>query len=59
MVVAHAFNSAYGRRRQVDLYDFEASLIHKMSFRTARVVTKNKETLSRKTKRKEDTDFGG
>ncbi|EGV96880.1 Forkhead-associated domain-containing protein 1 [Cricetulus griseus] len=40
-----------GRQRQVDLYEFKASLLYRMSSRTARAT---QETLSQKTKKKKE-----
>ena len=37
-MVAHAFNSVLMRLRQVDVCEFEASLVYKVSFRTARTI---------------------
>jgi hypothetical protein len=40
-VVVHAFNSALRSQRQSDLCEFEASLVYRVSFRTARDVQRN------------------
>jgi hypothetical protein len=48
-VVAHTFNPSIGRQRQVDFFEFEASLVYRVSSsRTVRAT--HRETLSRKTK---------
>ena len=41
VVVAHAFNPVLRRQRQIDLCEFEASLIYKASSRTAMAIQKN------------------
>jgi hypothetical protein len=38
-VVAHAFNPLEGRHRQI--YEFEASLVYRVSFRIARATQRN------------------
>jgi hypothetical protein len=43
---------ALGRQRQVDLCEFEASLLYKVSYRTARATQKNQK--ERKKKRKKE-----
>ena len=37
--MAHAFNPSYWRQRQADLCEFEASLVYRVSSRTARAVS--------------------
>ena len=49
----HALEAALGRQRQVDFYEFEASLVYGASYRTARAVTQrnlvsNKQTNKQK-----------
>jgi hypothetical protein len=39
---------AHGRQRQADLYEFETSLVYKVSYRTTRAT--HRETFSWKTK---------
>ena len=43
-----------GRQRQVDLCEFRASLVYKVSFRTARLL--HRETLSQKNKQTNKTN---
>lgn len=38
--MAHAFNLSTGRQSQVDLYDFEVSLIYTVSSKTARATVR-------------------
>jgi hypothetical protein len=40
-VVAHAFNPSIGRGRGRQISEFEASLVYKVSSRTARVIQRN------------------
>ena len=40
MLVAHTFNPSTGRQWQVDLSEFEASLVYRVSSRTARMTEK-------------------
>jgi flagellar biosynthesis/type III secretory pathway protein FliH len=42
---------ALGRQRQVDLYEFEASLVYKVSSRTARVTQRNPVSKNQKKKK--------
>ena len=44
-VEAHTFNRALRRQKQADLCEFEASLIYRVSSRTARVVTQRNSAL--------------
>ena len=46
----HAFNPALGKQRQADLYELEASLVYKVSFRTARAVTQRNPASKNKQK---------
>jgi hypothetical protein len=41
LLVAHAFNSATKRQRQVDLCEFEVSLVYKANCRTARATQRD------------------
>jgi hypothetical protein len=42
--MAHAFNpSTLGGRSKVDLYEFEASLVYRVSSRAARAIQRNPE----------------
>jgi hypothetical protein len=43
-VMIHTFNPSLGKQRQADLYEFEASLVYIVSFRTAKAT--HSETLS-------------
>ena len=40
-MVAHTFNLSFRRQRQVDLCEFEASLVYQVSFRTGSKTIKN------------------
>ena len=52
-VVACTFNPSTQEAGQVDLCEFEASLVYRVSSRTDRAVSqRNRETLPRKTKKK-------
>ena len=54
MVVHTWLSPAFRRKRQVDLWEYEASLVYKVSSRTARVVTqRNSVSKKQKTKRTE------
>ena len=53
-VVAHAFNPALGRQRQVDLREFEASLVYKNKFHYR--LQCHRETLSQKTNQTKKTN---
>jgi hypothetical protein len=53
-MVVHTSNQALGRQRQVDLCELKASLVYRVSSRTARATQKNpvsKKTKNKKTKR--------
>ena len=53
----YAFNPALGRQRQVGLYEFEASLAYRTSFRTARATQRNsisKNKTNKQIKRKKE-----
>jgi hypothetical protein len=39
--VGHAFHSSPGRQRQVDLCEFEARLVYRVSSKTARATERN------------------
>ena len=49
-MVAHTLIPALGRQMQVDLCEFEASLIYRVSSRTARAATQTNAVLKNKQK---------
>ena len=49
---------ALGKQRQVDLSEFEASLVYKASFKTARIVTQRNPVSKTKTTNK-NSEHGG
>jgi hypothetical protein len=49
-MVAHVFNPSGGRGRQIS--EFEASLVYKVSSRTARTIQKNPVSKNQKKKKK-------
>ena len=48
----HALEAALGRQRQVDFYEFEASLVYGASYRTARAVTQRNLVSNKQTNKK-------
>ena len=48
---------ALERQRQVDLYEFEASLVYTVSFRTVRAVTQRNPVSKHKTTTKNETNI--
>jgi hypothetical protein len=52
MVVAHAFNPSIWEAEAGLISEFEASLVYKMNFRTARAIQRN--PVLKKTKKKEE-----
>jgi hypothetical protein len=50
-MVAHVFNPSGGRGRQIS--EFEASLVYKVSSRTARTIQRNTVSKKKKKKKKE------
>jgi hypothetical protein len=50
-MVAHAFNPSIQRQRQAGISEFEASLVYRVSSRTAKAIQRNPVSKKKKKKR--------
>jgi hypothetical protein len=55
----HAFNPSIGRQRQEDLCEFEASLVYRVSSKTARAIQRNPVLQNKETNQQQEARPSG